>query len=181
LSARGKDGIIPAEQRETVTSLKRILAPSGQTAMDFNEIVFRLQNELPHILAHRPVLLAYLYGSLARGQATPLSDVDIALVTEQPLPPLTRLDLELDVEVKLSALGISQVDVRVINQAPPVVRGRVVTEGRLLYCRDEKRRVDFESQARTQYFDLQPLLREQRQTYFRAALADLQARGLYDS
>jgi len=149
-------------------------------AGDSQDIVSQLRRELPGLLMDRPVLVAYLYGSLARGEATPLSDVDIALVTEQPLPSLDRLDLELDVEVELSAMGLSEADVRVIDQAPPAVRGRVVTEGILLYCRDERKRAAFEAQARAQYFDLQPALREQWQTYVRAALIDLEARGVYD-
>jgi len=144
------------------------------------EIVLQLQSELPRLLSGRPVLLAYLYGSLARGQSTPLSDVDIALVTERSLPALDRLGLELDVEVELSAIGLPQADIRVINQASPAVRGRVVMEGVLLYCRDDRKRVTFEAQAHAQYFDLQPVLREQWPIYLRAALADLEARGIYD-
>ena len=35
---------------------------------------------LSKILPHHPVKLAYLFGSTAAGNATPLSDVDIALV-----------------------------------------------------------------------------------------------------
>jgi predicted nucleotidyltransferase len=143
------------------------------------EIVSQLRQDLPALLADRSVELAYLFGSAARGQTTPLSDVDIALVTERPLPPLARLDLELDVETELSNAGIPQADVRVINKAPPAVRGLVVTEGVLLYCRDSRMRMAFETQARSQYFDLQPVLRAQWQTYVRAALADLRARGLH--
>jgi len=144
-----------------------------------NLIVHRLRDELPRLLSSRPVVLAYLYGSWARGAVTPLSDVDIALVTSQPLSPLARLDMELDIETELAALDIPQADVRVINQAPPAVCGRVVMEGRLLYCRDEKARIEFEARARAHYFDLQPVLRQQWQIYVRAALADLRARGLY--
>jgi predicted nucleotidyltransferase len=117
---------------------------------------------------------------VARGHSTALSDVDIALVLEQPLAPLARLDLELDIETALAALGVSEVDVRVINQAPPAVQGRVVTEGCLLYSRDEGKRVAFETEARSQYFDLLPMLNEQCQAYIRSAAADLKARGLYD-
>jgi|Deesub1362B_J571_1020462.scaffolds.fasta_scaffold03004_2 hypothetical protein len=144
------------------------------------KIVSQLRKDLPDLLADQPVELAYLFGSAARGQTTPLSDVDIALVTERPLPPLARLDLELYIETGLSNAGIPKADVRVINEAPPAVRGRVVTEGILLYCRDTRVRMAFEIRARSQYFDLQPLLREQFNTYVQAALTDLRARGLYD-
>lgn len=40
--------------------------------------------------------------------------------------------------------GILEADVRVIDDAPIILRGRVVTEGILLYSRDEETRVDFE-------------------------------------
>ena len=151
-----------------------------QALMDLGETVSLLQKALPHILDQRPVMLAYLYGSVARGRVTALSDVDIALVLEQSLAPLARLDLELDIEVALSTVGIPEVDVRVINQAPPALRGRVVTEGCLLYSRDEGKRVAFEAEARSRYFDLLPMLHDQCQAYIRSALADLQARGAHD-
>jgi predicted nucleotidyltransferase len=152
---------------------------SDKMATDSDKIISRLQDELPRILNDHPVLFVYLHGSLARGQVTPLSDVDLALVTEQILPPLNRLDLELDIETALSEIGIPRADVRVINQAPLSVRGRVVTEGRLLYCRDEKSRVDFEAGTRSRYFDLLPVLHGQLRTYVQTTLTDLRARGLY--
>lgn len=55
--------------------------------------VTRLSNLLQPILGKEPVYLAYLYGSTARGENTPLSDLDIALAAERDLAPLERLDL----------------------------------------------------------------------------------------
>jgi len=46
-------------------------------AGDLRDIVSQLRRELPRLLMDRPVLVAYLHGSLARGQATPQSDVDV--------------------------------------------------------------------------------------------------------
>ena len=43
-------------------------------------LISLLQRELPTILAERPVMLAYLFGSVVEGTALPSSDVDIALV-----------------------------------------------------------------------------------------------------
>ena len=142
------------------------------------DIVQLLKKRLPQILSRYPVLLAYLYGSLARDEYTTLSDIDIALVTRQPLSSLDRLDLELDIEIELANLGFSQADVRVINDAPPQVRGRAVSEGVLLYSVDQSKRKAFETKALAQYHTLQPILREQLGTYVQSALADLRARGL---
>ena len=57
-----------------------------------------LSTQLADILSPYPVMRAYLYGSAAAGRATPLSDVDIALVTTaDPITPSERLKLELKI------------------------------------------------------------------------------------
>ena len=142
------------------------------------EIIHLLQREMPKIMADYPVAVVYLYGSLVREQMTPFSDVDIALITKHTLPSLARLNLELDIEMELSAINIPQADARVINLAPLIVQGRVATEGVLLFSNNEEKRVAFETQIRSQYFDLQPVLREQWRTYVALNLNNLQTRGL---
>ena len=114
---------------------------------------------LKEVLEAHPVVLAYLYGSAASGRATPLSDVDIALVMEEEgFDPARRLDIELKIEDQLvQACEIADLDVRIINQAPIMVRGEVVTNGILLYSRDEVLRVEFETSTRSVYFDFMPV------------------------
>lgn len=143
------------------------------------EMITYLQQLLPKVLDQRPVCLAYLHGSVARGRTTPLSDVDIALITEESLSPLARLDLELDIEVALAERNLTKSDVRIINDAPGVVQGRVVTEGVLIYCRDEQRRIAFERASLSRYSKLQSGLKREHWTYFQARRADLEDRGLY--
>jgi len=135
---------------------------SGQ----YIEIQFR--ECLKQVLIYYPVALAYLYGSQAAGQATPLSDVDIALVmVDHDYDPKSRLELELRVEEEIARIcGIGNIDVRVMNNAPLMVRGEVVTNGKLLYCRDEVFRVDFETSTRSEYFDFLPVAAMHRQAYF---------------
>lgn len=147
--------------------------------MSVTDLVAELRQVLPKILAPRPVLLAYLHGSLARGWATPLSDIDIALVLPTELPALTQLDLELDIEGELSAIGFPNADVRSINRAPLAVLGQVVTQGILLFCRDEAQRCEFEDRIRQQYQAMLPALNEETWEYIRNAVAELSARGLY--
>jgi predicted nucleotidyltransferase len=116
----------------------------AQRRQDSDRVVAMLRMGLPAILARHPVNAAYVYGSLTRGVATPFSDVDIALVLQERLPPYDRLMLELAVEGDIEGtLGLPAVDVRAINEAPLVVRGRIVQEGVLLYERERSRRVAF--------------------------------------
>jgi len=127
-----------------------------------------LRTCLRKIFSKYPIALAYLYGSEAAGQATPLSDVDIALImTDGDYDPKSRLDLELQLEEEIGRIcGISNVDIRVVNDAPLMVQGEVVTNGILLYSHDEVFRVEYETTTRSKYFDFLPIAGMHRQAYF---------------
>jgi len=123
----------------------------------------QLRRTIPSVLAGYPVDAAYVYGSVARGTVTPFSDVDIALVLSKPLPPYDRLMLEFAIQAAIEDVsGLRPVDVRAINEAPLLVRGKVVQQGILLYQRDKARRVAFEVQTRKRYFDFAPVARRLR-------------------
>ena len=128
-----------------------------------SEFIERLRSVGGPIFAAHGVAVAYLYGSRARGRYTRLSDVDVAVVTtEEPLPR-ERLRLELALELDLrDALG-EEFDVRVINDAPILVRGRVLQTGKRIYVGDERRRIAFEENTRRLYLDFLPFLQRQRQ------------------
>jgi predicted nucleotidyltransferase len=142
------------------------------------ELLDQLHGAAEAIFSPRPVALAYLYGSQASGQATPLSDVDVAIVTERQLSARDRLRLELTLETALAAVVRHEVEVRVINHAPLLVRGTVVQTGILLYARDDAARVTFETAVRAAYFDFLPVLRYHRAAYFASQRALLRERGI---
>jgi predicted nucleotidyltransferase len=142
------------------------------------EILDQLCGAAEVVFGSRPVALAYLHGSQASGHATPLSDVDVAIVTEGEMPPRDRLRLELTLETALVAALGRDVDVRVINHAPLAVRGKVVQTGVLLYVRDDTIRVNFETTVRDAYFDFLPVLRYHRAAYFASQRALLTERGI---
>jgi len=123
-------------------------------------IVESLREALPRALAEYPVDVAYVFGSVARGTITPFSDVDVALTLCESLPPFERLNLELEIEAAIEdASGLTGLDVRIINEAPLLVRGRIVQEGVRLYERDHAQRVAFEVYTRKRYFDFEPVAR----------------------
>ena len=62
------------------------------------------------------------------------------------------------------AFGIST-DVRVINNLPLIIAGKIVTEGLIIYSKDEVARVDFEAPIRPKYFDFLPVIREYNMAY----------------
>ena len=139
-------------------------------------LVERLKANIGSILESYPIRLAYLYGSAAAGNSTPFSDVDIALVADRELVPRERLKLMLEIEVELAdQCDIHDADVRIINDAPLVFRGRVACDGILLYARDEATRIEFETTTRDAYFDYLPVHRKLQEAFF----ADVRERGLH--
>lgn len=106
------------------------------------------------------VVAAWLFGSVARGEARSRSDVDVAVLLDAP--PRTLSALPLDLEDRLErALG-RPVQVVVVNEAPVDLVHRVLRDGVLLLDRNPARRVRFEVRKRNEYFDLLPHLRRYR-------------------
>jgi predicted nucleotidyltransferase len=135
-----------------------------------DELVRRLRSTFTELLEGGPVVLAYLHGSAVRGTSTPLSDVDVAVVIRADADLAQRIDAEAQLTASLVGQGISKPDVRIINDAPIMLKGAVVTEGILLYAADEAYRIDFESLTRRQYFDYAPVARRMQDEYIRAVL-----------
>jgi predicted nucleotidyltransferase len=101
---------------------------------------------------------AYLFGSVARREARPDSDVDVAVLFVEE-PPRTLEGLHFDLERELETLLGRPVQLVVLNRAPAYLVHRVLRESRLLSNRDPSKRVRFEVRKRNEYFDLLPILR----------------------
>jgi len=139
-------------------------------------VVSRLWEALPSLVERLPIRLVYLFGSATTGLTTPFSDVDVGLVVDEGLTPLECLQLGLGLEVDLAdCCDIPNAEVRIINDAPLVFRGRVISEGILLYARDEWDRIDFETVTRAEYFDYLPIHRQLQLAFFDS----VRERGLY--
>ncbi len=125
-----------------------------------NSLAALLEEKLPSLLEGTPVIVAYLYGSMATGLETPLSDVDVAVLTDRPLEDRARLSLEMSLADKLASLiSGREADVRAAEILPLILQGRIITEGILVYCRDDVARVRFETSVRGRYFDFLPCYR----------------------
>jgi predicted nucleotidyltransferase len=103
----------------------------------------------------------YLFGSVARGEASEDSDVDVGvLFDEPPQGRLTggRLTLEGDLERHLGR----PVDLVVLNTASADLVHRVLRDGQVVVDRHPAARLRFEVQRRNEYFDLEPIRRQYR-------------------
>ncbi|MEA3355929.1 MAG: nucleotidyltransferase domain-containing protein [Candidatus Bipolaricaulota bacterium] len=122
----------------------------------------------PYFAQRKEVLLAYLFGSVAQGRANRLSDIDIALLvdekeserlnTKQPYGYKATVIADL-----MGLLQTNEIDLILLHEAPPLLTNEVISEGSLLFCRDENVRVAFEVTAKHKYIDTKPLRQIKRQ------------------
>jgi predicted nucleotidyltransferase len=97
---------------------------------------------------------AYVYGSVARGEDTNLSDVDLALVPTGELCRGERGPLLRRVALKVGRLAPGRrFDVRFLDELPTAIRGRAVADGTLVLERDPVARVRAEVATRLDYHD----------------------------
>jgi predicted nucleotidyltransferase len=118
------------------------------------------------------VRLAYLFGSLARGAAGPLSDVDVAVLADREAVEAdagfggyaTRLTTRL-----MERLAFSKVDLALLHAAPSLLRFLVVRDGVLLREREPGEALRFKLDAIRDYIDFEPVRRIPRR-YLRESL-----------
>jgi uncharacterized protein len=147
-----------------------------KTPLTKDQIIAILKERLPALLRDTPVVLAYLYGSVARQETHRWSDTDIALLLAEDAPAsYDTLELSLSLSVRLMReAGLTEPDVRIVNEMPLMLRGQIACQGAPVYVRDEDARVEFETRTRDAYFDYRPIAESLRKAYF----ADIRERGL---
>ncbi len=119
------------------------------------------------------VVAALLIGSQARGDAGPLSDVDVGVWVEDRLSGRERWNLRLDLIGRAArALGTDEVQVVMLDAAPPLLRHRAIRDGVRLVDRDARTRVRKEVAAVLEYLDTAPLRFAQNQARRRRIAED---------
>ena len=96
--------------------------------------------------------MVYIFGSKSRGVQTSLSDTDIALLLSEI--PENLLDFHLHLIDQLAEVLGDSIDLIVLNTATPFLTHQIIKHGRVIYCRDEKARMEFETRAEKEYMDL---------------------------
>lgn len=128
----------------------------------------RLRQLAPEITARMEarggdVLALYVFGSQASGQTHAASDIDLAVLVDEPLKDA------LELEGELAELLGAEVDLVDLRRAPTVLQAQVVSEGERLLAKDFVEAARFE----TFVFSSYARLNEER----REILEDIFARG----
>lgn len=109
----------------------------------FNAAREAILDTLPQVWA------IYVYGSAARGDDWPDSDIDLALL----LPPAQRIPDYLGLSATLSARLGRTVDLVDLRQAGSVLHRQVLQEGRQLHVADVGAVLEWEARALTESCD----------------------------
>lgn len=105
------------------------------------------------------VVFVYLFGSQLTGKIGPLSDIDFAVYFNDKLSKFERFDLKLKIAGELSSsLKKDEIDLVILNEAYPLLEHRIVKYGKVIFSRDEKKRIDYEVKAVLRYLDFKPLI-----------------------
>src|SRR6266568_4375587 len=117
--------------------------------------LFEKQSRLNQLFAQSPVNAAYLAGSLSsRTSFGHLTDVDIAILLMKQIKSDQFLDYQLYFFSELAKrLESDSIDVVILNQASLLLKLQVIKYGQILFSRDEKQRVMFETKAVMDYLD----------------------------
>lgn len=105
----------------------------------------------------RNIVFAYVYGSFGRGERE-FSDIDIAVFVKRV--PERCVEYENKLAIKLEKLIKKPVEVRVMNKLPLLLTSRIIKEGKLIFSRDEKQSVKFETIMMSMYLDFLYLMKE---------------------
>ena len=117
--------------------------------------LFEKQTQLNQLFAQNPVNAAYLAGSLSnRTSFGHLTDVDIAILLMEQIKSDQFLDYQLYFFSELARrLDSESIDVVILNQASLLLKLQVIRYGQILFSRDEKSRISFETRAVMDYLD----------------------------
>jgi uncharacterized protein YutE (UPF0331/DUF86 family)/predicted nucleotidyltransferase len=117
--------------------------------------LFAKQAQLNQLFTQTPVNVAYLAGTLSnRASFGQLSDIDIAILLMDQVKSDQFLDYRLYFFSELAKrLESDSIDVFILNQASLLLKLQVIKHGQLLFCRDEKQRITFETKAVMAYLD----------------------------
>ena len=121
-----------------------------------------LAERIAAVVASRSeVLEAYLFGSIARGDSQAHSDVDVAVYVEPQANQMSGFGIAAEISADLqAALKRSDVDVVVLNEAPPLLYHRVLRDSVRVFTRDLVATTRREGYALSRYFDYVPQLRK---------------------
>ncbi|MBI3181919.1 MAG: nucleotidyltransferase domain-containing protein [Myxococcales bacterium] len=124
--------------------------------MSLDEVIAKLEGELAR---DERIAAAILFGSAATGKARPGSDLDVAIVGRSDGALASLCDSLLDLTGRLTIAVGRDVQLVLLEKAPPVLGHQVLKFGRVLFDRLPRRTANAKERILSEYFDTEFLRR----------------------
>lgn len=108
------------------------------------------------IKRNKAVKAIYLFGSQVRGEAGPLSDIDICVIA----PAASEKEKN-----EIAGCAYHDVDVVLFDNLPLTIQARIFKEGKLLYVANQDYIDELAWRTTKMYFDFKPILKKFIETY----------------
>lgn len=116
------------------------------------------KNILKDYFLNKPeVLCIYLFGSVAREKEHSYSDIDMAVLYDDSVPPSSYADRQITFSVEMSQLLDKNVDILILNRASPYLKFQIFREGIRIYENQKRKDRSFEAHSILEYFDFLPI------------------------
>ena len=110
-------------------------------------------------LSKRPeVVVCYLFGSFATGGEVKGSDIDLGIF----LNPDFKYDIFYlsDFQNSIESLANAKMQIVIINDKSPLLKYKVISPRKIIYCRDDNLRAEFEVRTMKNYLEMRPYIEE---------------------
>lgn len=107
------------------------------------------------LTSRKEIVIAYLYGSFAKGKTSKASDIDIGILLKKSFRKDVFYEGELALEIEKKT-KLKNIEVVVLNNKPVRFLNQVLRYGKLILSKDEKYRINFETFVTKSYIDFKP-------------------------
>jgi len=111
---------------------------------------------------HPEIEVAYVFGSVTQGRVNVLSDIDIAVILDkgQVNKKSYRYGYKAEILTDLiKLLRTDNVDLVILNEANPLLKHRILYFGKVIYNKNEKRRIQFQIDTINKFNDFKQLIK----------------------
>jgi hypothetical protein len=111
---------------------------------------------------HPEIEVAYVFGSVTQGRVNVLSDIDIAIILDkgQVNEKLYRYGYKAEILTDLiKLLRTNNVDLVILNEANSLLKHRVLYFSKVIYSKNEKKRIQFQIDTINKFNDFKQLIK----------------------
>ncbi len=101
--------------------------------------------------------VAYVFGSFL--DCDRFNDIDVAIVISREMNPYRRFKFAMEIARKLEReiKPRFEFDVKILNYSPVEFQHEVIKKGRMVFIRDENRRIEYEAKLISTYLDVKDM------------------------